>query len=79
MPFHRVGEMMHIDNGALDPGIGKPVESIIDQRLTADRDQRFWNLPIIGPHARAEARSEYYRAFWHHRVAQSSRIAKLSR
>jgi hypothetical protein len=38
MPFHRVGEMMHIDDGALDAGIGKSVESIIDQRLAADRD-----------------------------------------
>ena len=37
MPLERVGEMMHVDDGALDAGIGQPVEHMIDQRLAGDR------------------------------------------
>ena len=29
--LHRVGEMMHIDDGAFDAGIRQPVQTVIDQ------------------------------------------------
>ena len=32
-----VGEVMHVDHGALDAGLGEPVEHMVDQRLAADR------------------------------------------
>ena len=72
MPLHRVGEMMHIDHRALDAGIGKAVEPVIDQRFAADRDQRLGDVAVIRPHARAKTGSQHYRAFRHHRIARPS-------
>ena len=31
---------MHVDDRALDAGVGEPVEHVIDQRLAGDRHQR---------------------------------------
>src|SRR5487761_326277 len=69
MALHRVGEVVHVYHGALDAGIREAVEPIIDQRLAADRDQRFGDMSVIWPHARAETGGQHYRALRHHRVA----------
>ena len=68
--LQRVGEMMHIDHGALDTGIGQAVERIIDQRFAADLDERLWDVAVIRPHARAQAGRQHDRAVRHHDVPQ---------
>jgi hypothetical protein len=70
MPLHGVGQMMDVHHGALDAGIGETIKTVIDQRLAADRDQRLWDVAVIGPHARAKPRCQHYRAFRHHSAAR---------
>ncbi len=69
--FQRVGEMMHIDDGALDAGVGQTVERVIDQRLAADLDERLRDVAVIRPHARAQAGRQHDRAVRHHDVPQA--------
>ena len=40
MPLDLVGEVVNIDDRALDAGFRQPVEHVIDQRLAGDLDQR---------------------------------------
>ena len=40
MPLDLVGEVMHVDDRAVDAGVGQAVEHMIDQRLAADLHQR---------------------------------------
>ena len=72
MPLHGVGEVMHVDHRALDAGIGKPIERIIDQGFAADRDQGLRDVAVMRPHPRAETGRQHYRAVRHHRIARPS-------
>ena len=58
-----IGEMMDIDNGALDALLGEAVEHVVDQRLAADLHERLGELAVERAHARAEPGSEHHRAF----------------
>ena len=40
MALDLVGEVMHVDDRALDARLGEAIEHVVDQRLAADRDQR---------------------------------------
>ena len=62
MPLDLVGEVVHVDHRALDAGIGEAVEHIVDQRLAADRHQRFRDRAVVRPHARAETRRQHHGA-----------------
>ena len=62
MAFDLVGEVMHVDDRALDAGVGQPVEHVIDQRLAADLDQRLGDLAVVGAHARAEPGGQHHGA-----------------
>ena len=62
MPFDLVGEVMHVDHGALDAGLGQPVEHVVDQRLAGDLHQRLRHRVGDRPHALAEAGGEHHGA-----------------
>jgi hypothetical protein len=57
-----VGEVVDVDDRALDPLLGEAIEHVVDQRLAADRDQRLGMRPLNGAHARAESGREHHRA-----------------
>ena len=46
---------------------------IVRALLTADRNQRFWDLAVIRPHARAETGRKHHGAVRHHRFARPCR------
>ena len=58
--FQPVGEGVDIDHRALDPGLGQPVEHVVDQGLAGDLDQGLG--PVVGqrPHAGAEAGGQHH-------------------
>ena len=68
MAFDLVGKMMHVDHRAFDAGVGETVEHVVDQAFAADLHQRLRDMPVVGPHAGAEAGRQHHRAFRHHRV-----------
>ena len=63
MPFQNIGEVVHVDDSALDAGLGEPVEAVIDQRFAANRDQRFGKMAVVRPHPRSKTRRQHERAF----------------
>ena len=62
MALDLVGQVMHVDDRALDAGVGQPVEHVVDQRLAADLDQRLRNLAVERAHARAEPGRQHHGA-----------------
>ena len=62
-------QMMHIDNRGFNPGDGKTVEHVVDQRLARHFDQWLRRHVAQGPHPCAESRSEDHglgRQIWVH-------------
>ena len=55
-----IGEVMHVDDRALDAGVGEAVEHIVDQRLAADGDQWLRDRAVVRPHAGAETRRHHH-------------------
>ncbi len=55
MAFDLLGEVMDVDHGGLDPGRGQPVEHVVEQWLSADRDERLRHALSDGTHADAVA------------------------
>jgi hypothetical protein len=51
---HLDGEVMNIDNRALNSGPCEPVQHMINERLARDLHQRFWNCIRERTHARTE-------------------------
>ena len=41
MAFDQIGEVVHVDHGALDSGRGETIQHMIDQRFAGDRNERF--------------------------------------
>ena len=52
--LHLVGEVMNIDDRALNSGPCEPVQHMVDERLARDLHQRFRNCIRERTHARAE-------------------------
>ena len=52
--LHLVGEIMDIDDRALNSGPCEPVQHMVDERLARDLHQRFRNCVRERTHARAE-------------------------
>ena len=63
MALDLVGEVMDVDDRALDALFGEAIEHVVDQRLAADRDQRLGNAAVEGAHARTESGREHHGAF----------------
>ena len=55
-----VGEVMDVDDGALDALLGEAIEHVVDQRLAANRDQRLGEAAIEGPHACTQSGREHH-------------------
>ena len=43
-----VGQIMHVDDGLADAGLGELVEHMIEQRLAGHAHQRFRHLSVSG-------------------------------
>ena len=63
MALDLVGEVMDVDDRALDPLLGQAIEHIVDQRLAADLHQWLGDLPAERPHAGAEPGGEHHGVF----------------
>ena len=55
-----VGEVMDVDDGALDSLLGEAIEHVVDQCLAANRDQRLGEAAIEGPHACTQSGGEHH-------------------
>ena len=53
-----VGQIMHVDDGLADAGVGELVEHMVEQRLAGDAHQRLRHLVGQRPHAQAETGGE---------------------
>ena len=53
-----VGQIMHVDDGLADAGVGELVEHVIEQRLARHAHQRLWHPVGQRPHAQAETGGE---------------------
>ena len=60
MAFDLVGEIMHVDDRALDARRREPVEHMIDQRLAGDRNERLRHVVGQRPHPLAEAGGKHH-------------------
>ncbi len=59
-----VGQIMHIDDGFADAGVGELVEHMIEQRTAGHGHQWLRHLVRQGTHARAEAGGENHGFGW---------------
>ena len=60
MGLQPVGEPVHIDHGAGDPGLGQPVQHVIDQGPPGQLDQGLGPVVGQGAHTGAEAGGEHH-------------------
>ena len=68
------GEIMHVDNRALDPDLGEAIEHMIDHRAPADLHERLGHRVGDRPHAFAETCGKH-----HHCVGHGFRISEALR
>ena len=67
MRFDLVGEIVHVDDRALQADLGETVEHMVHQRLAADRHERLGHRIGDRAHARPEPGSEDHRGVRHRR------------
>ena len=68
MRFDPVGEPVDVDDRRLDAVLGQPIETMVDQRPSADLDQRLRQRLGDRAHALAETRSEHHGRFRYRRA-----------
>jgi len=56
-----IGEMMDVDDGALDTGLGEAVQRMIEKRPSCKLDERLRNAVRQRTHARTKSRREHHR------------------
>ena len=56
-----VGEMMDVDDGALDTGLGETVQRMIEKRPSCELNERLRNAVRQRTHARTKSRCEHHR------------------
>src|SRR5262245_22209876 len=60
MRLEPIGVMVDVNDSLIDARRGEAIEHMIDECLSAERDERFGKLIGERPHARAEARREHH-------------------